>query len=103
MHAVVETRLTAGDTLHQATDGGGVPARIEQQMDVIPHQAPGVDLHAEEALEFRQVIEITLVIVLLGEDTPAIVTALNDVMGTMRQQDPARPWHKHLSLPSMAT
>lgn len=49
-------------------------------MDMVRHEAVGVDAAAERGFPFREVREVVLKVFLSVKDRPAIMTALDDVM-----------------------
>jgi hypothetical protein len=65
-------------------------------MDMIGHQAIGINLYPKYILELPQISEITLIILRSGKHDLPVMTTLHYMMWVVRQNDTPHPWHKNL-------
>jgi hypothetical protein len=63
-------------------------------MNVVGHEAVGVDLEPELRLPFRQRVQIEEEVPGLGEHDTAVVPSLDNMMGGIGQDNPSGSWHR---------
>jgi hypothetical protein len=85
--AVHAARVPAGQSLHQAADVLRVGTWIDDEMNVIGHQAVPVHLQGIHLTTFLQGAEIVHAIEIAEEHRTAIVAALNKVVRIPRKGD----------------
>ena len=62
-------------------------------MDMIGHQAPGLDLYAVDVLEVGQGLEVALEVAGFDENHLPVMPTLDDVVGVIRQDGSSNPGH----------
>ena len=62
-------------------------------MDMIGHQAPGVNLYAVDVLEVGQGLGLALEVTGLDENHLPVMPTLDDVVGVIRQDGSSNPGH----------
>jgi len=96
MHPQIEhARILAMNALQQAGQTL-LSLRDQNQMDVIGHEAIGLDRNAIVAGEFPEQIEVEQAIFLTIKDFLAIIAPLRDVMRDTRDDDAVGSWHIRL-------
>ena len=82
-----------------------LPVRNQNQMDVIWHQAVGLNGNPVVVRKFREQIQVEKAISLTKKDLLAIVTPLGDVVRDARNHNSIRTWHNLLcrSAPELLT
>ena len=79
--------MTPGQALHQQSEICSVSAGIDDQVNMIGHQAIAIDLQPEFASELLEGLQISQPIIVRDEYCATIVTSLNNVVRVVCDRD----------------
>ena len=79
--------MPSGQALHQQAEIRSIGARVDDEVDVIGHQAIAVDLEPELAPELLQRFQVGASIGVGDEHRAPVVTALNDMVRIVGHAD----------------
>jgi len=82
--------------LHQLPQASNGFIGRQEQVNVIRHQAIGVDLDPKDIFQLSQIANVTLIVLLSSKHYLPIMTTLHYMMRVVRQHDPSHPWHNYL-------
>jgi hypothetical protein len=91
--AIDPSRMATGQSLHQLAQIGRLGARVDDQMNVIGHQAITVQPDPGKSSKLGQRLKIGHPVIGRDEDGVTIVAPLHDVMWQMGQCDSSLAWH----------
>jgi hypothetical protein len=87
------TSMPASQPFHQQTETAGVLSRVDDQVNVIRHQAVAVDSQIERLPKLAKALEVRQAIAVRDEHSFAVVPTLDNVMWVAWHYDAATSWH----------